>query len=113
MQNALLNKLNAVIASIQADNYADALAQLQIDILGKTDGCATSGGLLIRMTGLVTVQTRVRSRHIRVILYTKEPVPYLDAETALGLSLAQILHPRKPERTMRYLPGFGVASIKP
>jgi hypothetical protein len=43
MQNALLNKLNAAIASIQAGNYAVALAQLQNDILGKTDGCATSG----------------------------------------------------------------------
>jgi len=43
MQNALLNKLNAVIASIEAGNYADALGQLQNDILTKTDGCATSG----------------------------------------------------------------------
>jgi K319-like protein len=43
MQNALLNKLNAVIASIEACNYSDALAQLQNDILAKTDGCATSG----------------------------------------------------------------------
>jgi hypothetical protein len=43
MQNALLNKLNAVIASIEAGNYSDALAQLQNDILGKTDGCANSG----------------------------------------------------------------------
>jgi len=43
MQNALLNKLNAVIASIEAGNYADALGQLQSDILKKTDGCPTSG----------------------------------------------------------------------
>ena len=43
MQNALINKLNAVIANIEAGNYADALGQLQNDILGKTDGCATSG----------------------------------------------------------------------
>lgn len=43
MQNALLNKLNAVIANIEAGNYADALGQLQNDILGKTDGCANSG----------------------------------------------------------------------
>jgi hypothetical protein len=43
MQKTLLNKLNAVIASIDAGNYADALGQLQNDILGKTDGCATSG----------------------------------------------------------------------
>lgn len=43
MQNTLLNKLNAVISSIDAGNYADALAQLEDDILGKTNGCATGG----------------------------------------------------------------------
>ncbi len=43
MQNALLNKLNAVIADIEAGNYADVLAKLQNDILKKTDGCANSG----------------------------------------------------------------------
>lgn len=43
MQNTFLNKLNAVIASIQAGNYIDALEQLGEDILRKTDGCATSG----------------------------------------------------------------------
>ena len=43
MQNALLNKLNSVLASIESGNYSDALGQLQNDILGKTDGCATSG----------------------------------------------------------------------
>jgi hypothetical protein len=43
MQNALLNKLNSVLASIEAGNYSDALGQLQNDILGKTDGCANSG----------------------------------------------------------------------
>jgi PKD repeat protein len=43
MQNALLNKLNAVIASIEAGNYSDALGQLQNDILDKTNGCATVG----------------------------------------------------------------------
>ena len=42
MRNALLNKLNAVIANIEAGNYSDALEQLH-DILEKTDGCATSG----------------------------------------------------------------------
>jgi YVTN family beta-propeller protein len=42
MQNALLNKLNAVIGSIAAKNYSDALGQLQNDILGKTDGCANT-----------------------------------------------------------------------
>lgn len=43
MKNALINKLNSVIANIQAGRYADALAQLQNDILGKTDGCAGAG----------------------------------------------------------------------
>ena len=43
MQNAMLNKLNAVIANIGSGSYSDALAQLQNDILGKTDGCATVG----------------------------------------------------------------------
>jgi hypothetical protein len=43
MQNALLNKLNAVIAHIEVGNYADALAKLQNDILKKTDGCINSG----------------------------------------------------------------------
>jgi hypothetical protein len=43
MKNALINKLNAVIANISAGIYNDALDQLQNDILGKTDGCATAG----------------------------------------------------------------------
>ena len=43
MQNTLINKLNAVIAKIEAGNYADALGQLQNDVLKKTDGCATQG----------------------------------------------------------------------
>ncbi|MBU2591893.1 MAG: PKD domain-containing protein [Patescibacteria group bacterium] len=43
MQNALLNKLNAVIVNIEAGNYEDALGQLQNDILIKTDGCVKSG----------------------------------------------------------------------
>ena len=42
MQNALTNKINAVIASIDAGLYLEALNQLQSDILPKTDGCATS-----------------------------------------------------------------------
>ncbi len=44
MKNTIINKLNAVIANIEAGNYADALGQLRNDILGKTDGCATSAG---------------------------------------------------------------------
>lgn len=43
MQNSLINKINAAIASIEAGNYQDALGQLQNDILKKTDGCAESG----------------------------------------------------------------------
>ncbi len=43
MQNALLNKLNAVVAHIEAGNYAEALEQLENDILGKTNGCAATG----------------------------------------------------------------------
>jgi beta propeller repeat protein len=42
MRNALNNKLNAVIASIQAGDYASALQKLENDILKKTDGCAGS-----------------------------------------------------------------------
>lgn len=42
MQNTMINKLNAVIANIEAGNYADALGQLQNDILKKTDGCANA-----------------------------------------------------------------------
>jgi hypothetical protein len=43
MQNALINKLNAVIASLNAGNQADAVDQLQNDLMNKTDGCATAG----------------------------------------------------------------------
>lgn len=43
MTNALSNKINAVIANIEAGNYAVALGQLQNDILKKTDGVATIG----------------------------------------------------------------------
>ncbi len=39
MQNALLNKSNAVLVDIDSGNYALALDQLQNDILDKTDGC--------------------------------------------------------------------------
>jgi predicted lipoprotein with Yx(FWY)xxD motif len=43
MKNTLANKLNAVIANIDAGNYVDALGQLQHDLLGKVDGIATTG----------------------------------------------------------------------
>ncbi len=39
----MINKLNAVIANIEAGNYEDALGQLRNDILGKTDGCVNNG----------------------------------------------------------------------
>ena len=44
MQNTLLNKLNALLANIEAGKYEDALGQLQNDILKKTDRCAIAGG---------------------------------------------------------------------
>ena len=43
MKNTLLNKLNNVIANIDAGLYASALDQLKNDLLGKTDGCARTG----------------------------------------------------------------------
>jgi beta propeller repeat protein len=43
MQNALINKLNAVIAAISTGDYTAAINQLQNDVLAKTDGCALSG----------------------------------------------------------------------
>jgi hypothetical protein len=43
MKNALLNKLDAVIQSVEAGDYAAALDKLQNDILRKTDGCASAG----------------------------------------------------------------------
>jgi hypothetical protein len=43
MQKTMINKFNAVIASIESGNYEDALDLLKNDILGKTDGCAKSG----------------------------------------------------------------------
>jgi hypothetical protein len=41
MQNALINKLNAVISDINAGNYSEALGKLQNDILGKVSGKTT------------------------------------------------------------------------
>lgn len=43
MRKALVNKLNAVIAGVDAGLYTDALEKLNDDILAKTDGCAASG----------------------------------------------------------------------
>jgi hypothetical protein len=43
MQNALLNKLSALLANVETRNYSGALEQLQNDILAKTNGCATVG----------------------------------------------------------------------
>ncbi len=42
MKNSFVNKINAVITSIDAGNYQDALSQLRNDLLAKTDGCANS-----------------------------------------------------------------------
>jgi hypothetical protein len=43
LQNDLLKKLNAVIRSISAHKYRNALQQLRNDILTRVDGCATAG----------------------------------------------------------------------
>ncbi len=43
MRKSLINKLNSVIANIEAADYDGALSQLGNDILSKTDGCSASG----------------------------------------------------------------------
>ncbi|MHC4124955.1 MAG: GLUG motif-containing protein [Planctomycetota bacterium] len=43
MANALTNKIDEVLAMIDAGNYQAALKKLENDILRKTDGCANSG----------------------------------------------------------------------
>lgn len=43
MQKTMIKKFKAVIDNIEAGNYANALRQLQNNILKKTDGCATAG----------------------------------------------------------------------
>ncbi|MHC4074820.1 MAG: fibronectin type III domain-containing protein [Planctomycetota bacterium] len=43
MANALSNKIDEVLAMIDAGNYQAALKKLENDILKKTDGCANSG----------------------------------------------------------------------
>src|SRR3989339_236301 len=42
-KKTLENKLNLVKINIMTGNYADALGQLQHDLLGKVDGIATTG----------------------------------------------------------------------
>jgi probable HAF family extracellular repeat protein len=42
MRNTLINKLNAVIATVDARNYQEAITKLQDDVLAKTNGCAGS-----------------------------------------------------------------------
>ena len=42
-QKTMIKKFNAVIDNIEAGNYANALRQLQNNILKRTDGCATAG----------------------------------------------------------------------
>jgi hypothetical protein len=43
LQDRLVQKFNAVLNSISAEEYANALKQLQQDIVPKVDGCATTG----------------------------------------------------------------------
>jgi hypothetical protein len=43
LQSSLLSKLNAALHSIREHRYSRALQQLENDILGKTNGCATAG----------------------------------------------------------------------
>jgi hypothetical protein len=43
MANALINKINVAIGLINQGSNQEALDKLQNDILGKTNGCATSG----------------------------------------------------------------------
>jgi hypothetical protein len=43
LQDRLVQKFNAVLNSVSAKKYANALKQLQQDILPKVDGCATTG----------------------------------------------------------------------
>jgi hypothetical protein len=43
LQNALINKLQAVLSAIQSEDYEGALRNLQNDVIGKTDGCILSG----------------------------------------------------------------------
>ncbi len=38
-----INKLNSVIADVNAGHYDDAISQPRNDLLAKTDGCAASG----------------------------------------------------------------------
>lgn len=43
MARALTNKLEAVRRNVEAGNYANALNQVENDIIRKTDGCAVGG----------------------------------------------------------------------
>ena len=43
MKSSLLDKVGAVLAMIEKDNYMGALKKLENDILSKTDGCAKDG----------------------------------------------------------------------
>ena len=43
MTNALTDKIDEVLAMVDAGQYGDALGKLENDILKKTDGCANSG----------------------------------------------------------------------
>ena len=43
MRNALTNKVQAILADVEAGNFQDALSKLENDLMAKTDGCALSG----------------------------------------------------------------------
>ncbi len=43
LANALTNKINAAFSMIDSGQYAEAIDELQNDVLRKTDGCATGG----------------------------------------------------------------------
>ncbi len=56
MQNLLLNKLNAVIANVEAGKHADAANQLRNDILPKMGGAENTEG-----DSVVWIMTAVHS----------------------------------------------------
>jgi hypothetical protein len=43
LANELMNKINAAFSLIPSGQYAEAIDELQNDILSKTDGCANGG----------------------------------------------------------------------
>ena len=78
LQNGLLNKFNAVIASIEAGNYSDALGHFKTTSSARPMA-AQIPVRLTRMTGLLTVQIKVRSIRLFSIL-SRRSRPYADVE---------------------------------